>query len=102
MPMMAASPTPRPVVARLDSSTLSTPLHCFDGVEKSLQYLEAVEKPIEIRRRALFATFRKTPPWTLPAVLLGILSVMTLVAFVSEPPGVKIKVAFVGNSMQYV
>ena len=44
----------------------------------------------------------QSPHWMFIAGLLGVMSVMTLIAYSTEPPGVKIKVAFVGNSMQYV
>jgi hypothetical protein len=42
------------------------------------------------------------PHWMFTAALLGVISIMTLIAYSTEPPVVKIRVAFVGNSMQYV
>lgn len=44
----------------------------------------------------------QSPHWLFTLALLGVISIMTLIAYSLEPPGYKIRVAFVGNSMQYV
>lgn len=75
---------------------MSSSLECWDD-----------EETVDSKRVALGTLNRKrialgTPQWAVPAVLLGIISVMTMAAFLLEPPGYQIQVAFVGNSMQYV
>jgi len=61
------------------------------------------EEPVKTSNKlALISTIQHAPPWTFAAALLGLLSIMTMVAYLLEPPGYHIRVAFSGNSMMYV
>lgn len=74
----------------------SSPLEYF-----SAQDVDFVE-PLHVRQVHFASAIQHPPPWAFTAGLLGAVSIMTMMAFLLEPPGYEIKVAFAGNSMQYV
>jgi len=68
-----------------------------DGPASTSQGTRSLETSVRVK-----AADAQSPHWIFTAALLGVMSIMTLIAYSTEPPAVQIKVAFVGNSMQYV